>query len=135
MNVTFAVPAGSSQHGNPHLLCTPPKWHEFVVFYFANYFAHALTIIITPDQTPFEVGLTAFFALMFPVSGVGRAVRAIRRRSRLERDVLKGAARAGAVCMVVRVPAVDVGGEKRLRLSDVFRQAEEAGGALALRRR
>jgi hypothetical protein len=40
INITISVPEGTSDHGNPNLLCTPTKWLDVLVFFFANYLAH-----------------------------------------------------------------------------------------------
>jgi hypothetical protein len=102
-NFTVTVPDGSSNHGNPNLLCTPPNWFDYILFYFSNYFAHAATIIMKPGQGRKETIGVIFAALLLPGSGVGRAIDAIYRHSRTESDPLKSALRAGALCMVVIV--------------------------------
>ncbi|KAK3942948.1 hypothetical protein QBC46DRAFT_447257 [Diplogelasinospora grovesii] len=102
MNFTIVVPEGSTNHGNPKLLCTPPAWYDYVLFYFANYFAHAATVISYPGQGGFETVAVAVSALMLPVSGFTRAANAIYRRARFESNPLKRAARARALCMVVK---------------------------------
>lgn len=102
LNLTITVPDGSSNHGNPNLLCTPPYWYDYVLFYFTNYFAHAATVITTPGQGRKKTILVVLLALLFPGVGILRAMDAIRRHSRFESDPLRAAVRAGALCMVVR---------------------------------
>jgi hypothetical protein len=100
INITLSVPAGSSNHGDPRFLCEPPKWYDFVVFFFSNYFAHAATVISVPGQPWIETVEVALFALLLPMSGAARAVSAIRNHAATYRDPMTQAARAGALCMV-----------------------------------
>lgn len=102
MNLTITVPEGSSNHGNPNLLCTPTRWFDYLLFFFSNYFAHAATVVASPGQGRRETIFVVLAALLLPGSGVLRAVRAIYRHSMTESDPLKRAIRAGALCMVVR---------------------------------
>ncbi|KAI8632846.1 hypothetical protein F5Y19DRAFT_419176 [Xylariaceae sp. FL1651] len=102
MNLTITVPSGSSNHGNPNLLCTPPSWYDYILFYFMNYVAHAATVITTPGQGNSETIFVVLAALLLPGSGITRAIDAIRRHSILESDPLRRAVRAGALCMVVK---------------------------------
>jgi len=103
MNFTILVPNGTTNHGNPNLLCTPPKWYDFLIFYFANYLAHAATIVTLPGQGALETSAAVIAALFIPTSGVMRATKVIIRRAGLvKNDPLRRAARAGALCMVVK---------------------------------
>ncbi|KAL6892437.1 hypothetical protein HDV57DRAFT_482018 [Trichoderma longibrachiatum] len=105
MNFTFTVPEGSTNHGNPNLLCTPAKWYDVLIFFSANYFAHAASVIIEPGQNSASIIQYILFALVLPGAGVSRAVRAISRHAITERkNPLKRAARAGALCMVLKKP-------------------------------
>jgi hypothetical protein len=102
INFTISVPPGSTNHGNPHLLCTPPKWYDFVIFFFSNYFAHAATVINRPGQHWTETLEVVLLALLWPISGVSRAMVAIFSHAATERDAIKRAARSSALCMVIR---------------------------------
>ncbi|UKZ70775.1 uncharacterized protein TrAtP1_011744 [Trichoderma atroviride] len=105
MNFTFTVPEGSMNHGNPNLLCTPAEWYDLIIFFFANYFAHAASVILEPGQGSASTGLYILLALTLPGAGVSRAIRAILRHAVTERkNPLKRAARAGALCMVLKKP-------------------------------
>lgn len=46
--------------------------------------------------------LAMFLALLLPGCGITRAVNVILRRAALEKDPLKSAARAGALCIVLK---------------------------------
>ena len=119
MNLTVSVPDGTTNHGNPRLLCTPPGWSDFVIFYFANYFAHAGSIILEPGISVRRTLVLIFAALVLPASGINRAVSALWRRALTERaNQLKRAARARALCIVLKVPehgpaAIAIGIQRR----------------------
>ncbi|OIW33103.1 hypothetical protein CONLIGDRAFT_666471 [Coniochaeta ligniaria NRRL 30616] len=100
MNITVTVAPGSTNHGQEGLLCVPPVWHDYIVFYFANYFAHAMTVVTHPGQSPWEIAILVISALLFPASGASRAIDAILRHAAFKRNVLQRAADAGALCMV-----------------------------------
>jgi len=103
MNFTITVPPGTTNHGNPRLLCIPPKWYNYVVFYFTNYFAHAATIITFLRQGFTETFITMLLALLLPSNAVRRASENILRCARIYRkDPLKQAAHVGGLCMVVK---------------------------------
>lgn len=103
LDLTITVPDGSSNHGNPDLLCTPPQSLDYILFYLTNYIAHAATVIMTPGQGTRSTMSIAFFAVFLPGLGIVRALNAIQRRSRFESHPIKRAVRAGAVCMVVKL--------------------------------
>jgi hypothetical protein len=105
MDLNITLPSGASSHGNPNLLCLPPNWYDYIIFYFTNYFAHALTVLPPPGQAAWEAFFVGLAALLLPGSGVARAVRAILRAANLRRHPLRRAARAGALCMLVRLPS------------------------------
>ncbi|KAF7167480.1 hypothetical protein CNMCM5623_000816 [Aspergillus felis] len=104
MNITISVPEGSSSHGDPHLLCTPPQWYEYILFFLTNYLAHATTIVSIPGQSTTETICLAIAALLVPSSGIMRAVEIFIRRPVFRRkNPLNQAAAAMALCMVVKM--------------------------------
>ena len=65
--------------------------------------AHCATIKFYPAETPTELAVAVTGALLFPSSGLRRAVGAIRRRPRLRGlNKIQRALASGAMCMVVR---------------------------------
>jgi hypothetical protein len=104
INFTISAPPGSTNHSNPLLLCSPPKWYDFALFFFGNYFAHAATVISASGEPLHETLEVALMGLLFPISGVTRALPAIFHHAATERDPVARAARAGALCMVARTP-------------------------------
>ncbi|THW38347.1 hypothetical protein D6D21_07831 [Aureobasidium pullulans] len=107
-NITILVPNGTTQHGNERLLCLPitsnywPSISAVIVFFAANYLAHAATVKSSPGDATLVQACNAILALMFPMSGLLRALNAIFRYSRSAKTCLEKACNAGALCMVVR---------------------------------
>ena len=107
MNFTLSAPNGTTNHGNPDLVCTPAGWTDYVTFFFANYVAHAASIILEPGAGLRRTLMLVLVALVLPSSGVTRAVSAIWRHAATERsNPLKRAARARALCMVLKRPKI-----------------------------
>ncbi|CVL11586.1 uncharacterized protein FPRN_13987 [Fusarium proliferatum] len=103
MNLTIEAPAGSTNHGNPKLLCVPPKAIDYLIFYVANYFAQAASVVIEPGQSLPTIISCVFMALLMPGSGVARALTVIVRCANWQqKNDGQRAARAGALCMVVK---------------------------------
>jgi hypothetical protein len=104
MNLTISVPEASTGHGDPQLLCTPPRWYKYIVSFFTNYLAHATTVIAVPGQTTTETIFLATAALLAPSSGIFRAVEIFIRRPafRMRNPLNQAAAAARALCMVVK---------------------------------
>jgi hypothetical protein len=74
-------------------------------FFIANYFAHAATVRANPGEDWKDFTFAVVLAIAFPFSGVARGLEAIIRRLRGYRrseSALRKAARAGALCIVVR---------------------------------
>ena len=99
MNITITVPVGTSNHGDPNLLCTPAKWYEVLLFYAVNYLAHAVTVKALPGEQLGDTIAVIFAALIYPYSGVLRGIEAIARHAAFSSgNALQKAARAGALC-------------------------------------
>ena len=108
VNITISVPNGTVTHDDGHVLCVyGSSWRAslyIATFFAANYAAHAATIKSNPgDKTPVTV-CNIILALLFPVSGLMQAVNAIVRFGRRGNSDVGKACRAGALCMVVRIP-------------------------------
>ena len=101
--ITITVPKGTRLQGSdPQILCTPSKWTDVVIFLLANYVAHATTLKSLPGESTLSVMRSSLCSLLFPISGVRRAVTAIYQPAILAKTPLEAAAKAGALCMVVR---------------------------------
>ena len=101
-NITVTVPDGFSNHGNDDLFCLPATWYQIAIFFLVNYGSHALTIKSRPGQTYYHAARDVMCALLGPFSGVRRAIDSFGRSSWPSENHLIKAARAGALCIVVR---------------------------------
>ena len=104
----LALPPDSSNHGDPHLLCTPATWFNVAAFILANFIAHAASAPPLPGQTTMDQIRNFAEALFFPVIrvmtsidsiGTGFLLLVIRKESELQK-----AAVCQALCMVVWIP-------------------------------
>jgi hypothetical protein len=73
-----------------------------VIFYFGNYFAHAATVQTYPGESLRSTIRALVLALLFPAAGISRGLTTIIRCAKRQKTPLQIAARAGALCMVVR---------------------------------
>jgi hypothetical protein len=101
-NYTITVPEGTSDHNGPNLLCTPSGWQDIIIFFLGNYLAHVATIISLPGESANSRIRVSLASLFFPVSALLRGLSTILTRASFGRTDLQEAARAGALCMVVR---------------------------------
>ena len=101
-NITVTVPDGFSNHGNDDLFCLPTTWYQIAIFFIINYGSHAVTIRSRPGQTYYHAARDIMYALLCPFSGVRRAIDSFGRSSWPSENHLTKAARAGALCIVVR---------------------------------
>jgi hypothetical protein len=102
VNFTIVAPIGTTNHSNPKLFCPPIEWPHIVEFLVANYLAHAATVLTPPAATVEETIFIMLMALFMPATGAFRGYRAIRERPVMEKNRIKRACKAGALCMVVR---------------------------------
>jgi hypothetical protein len=101
-NITVPLPSGTSNHGVPGLLCTPTRWTDIVTFYLANYVAHTLTTRSLPGERPSSFAMAVMVALFFPAAGAFRGILGIWSLAIFRNSDLEKAARAGALCMLIR---------------------------------
>ncbi len=98
MNITISVPDGTTNHGNPQLLCVPSAWTDILTFLVTNYYAHAVTVLLDPGLASRRTIALIFAALILPFSSISRAVKAMSRHAVTERkNPLKRAARSRAL--------------------------------------
>jgi hypothetical protein len=101
-NITITVPQGFTNHGDPRLLCTPASWMDIIIFYLGNYVAHVATV-----RTPFPPNrgrdiITYFLVLFSPAWALEQSARMFMTMAVFAKTHLQSAARADALCMVVR---------------------------------
>ncbi|KAH7064458.1 hypothetical protein BKA63DRAFT_173792 [Paraphoma chrysanthemicola] len=102
-NYTIALPVGSSDHGQPGLLCTPTKPIDLLIFFLLNYVAHAATVLTKPGERVDDFFVSVIGSLLFPALGLYRGIEAILCGAVfVQRDDLRKAAKSSALCLVVR---------------------------------
>jgi len=98
----IVLPPGTSNHGDPKLLCRPAQWTDVGLFYAGNYLAHVATTRVRPGDDIIGAAVSLLMSLTMPASGIDRGVTAIWSRAKLASCDLEMAARAGALCTVIR---------------------------------
>jgi len=73
-----------------------------MIFFLGNYIAHAATVISGPVQDLTSTMTLVILALLFPTMGIVRGLSAIVNLVIFAKTDLQIAARARALCMVVR---------------------------------
>jgi hypothetical protein len=97
------VTAGTSNHGDPHLLCPPTTWESILVFFIGNYLAHAATVKLPPATSLVSSLRICFSALLMPASGLVFALRAFAQAIRgIRKSEVQKAGIAGGFCMYAR---------------------------------
>ena len=104
-NLTLQVPAGTSAHGDAHLICTPTQWTDVAIFLLANYVAHVFTIVSRPGEHTLHLLYRTIIAFLFPYSGIVYSLETISRHAVFVKDPVERAGRARALCVVARSPS------------------------------
>ncbi|KAL8949949.1 MAG: hypothetical protein Q9222_003981 [Ikaeria aurantiellina] len=84
--------------------CQPTHWYDILWFFFANFLLHALSVRSLPGENAFSSTVFKFCCLLIPYTGVRRGLCLIYRAGNLANNDLQAAARANALCMVIRAP-------------------------------
>ena len=111
---TLALPAttlGPKSNGTviaesdgSQVYCQRSQWYDVFWFIFTNYVLHALSVRSLPGETALSSTVFKFCSLLVPYTGVRRGLCLILRASNLSSNNLQSAARANALCMVIRGP-------------------------------
>ncbi|KAH7200587.1 hypothetical protein BKA60DRAFT_528931, partial [Fusarium oxysporum] len=111
---TFEIwlPARTTNHSDPHLLCPPVSWENVVVFFLGNYITHAATVKL-PPATPLLANIwICLGALLMPATGLVFGLLAFSQAIKgLKESELTKATVAGALCMYVRTSEWPPNGE------------------------
>ncbi|KAK1752806.1 hypothetical protein QBC47DRAFT_416421 [Echria macrotheca] len=97
---SITLPEGLSNHGDPTIVCRPADWADVASFFLINYVAHAATVVTNPGEKLPSVLFTTLLAVLFPVIGVLRGLRAIKSVAFNAKSELQKAAWAGALCTI-----------------------------------
>lgn len=93
-----------SNPSDARVYCEKTGWQDICWFFFSNYILHALSVRSLPGENFFSSTVFKFCCLLVPYTGVRRGLCLISRASNLATDDLQAAARANALCFVVRRP-------------------------------
>ncbi|KAL8726171.1 MAG: hypothetical protein Q9166_006888 [cf. Caloplaca sp. 2 TL-2023] len=84
--------------------CESSQWYDVLWFFFANFLLHALSVRSLPGESYVSSTVFKICCLLVPYTGVRRGLCLILRASNLAGNDLQSAARANALCMVIRGP-------------------------------
>ena len=110
-NITIVIPDKTTNHGNSRLLYLPPQWTDYIFFFLKNYLAHAATILSSPSESAGQKIENIVLAITFPIYSIRRALGIFTLRPIFTRDPLQRAARANALCMVLKKNIVESQGD------------------------
>lgn len=96
-----AVAANSRE---PQVHCEPTNWYDICWFIFANYILHALSVRSLPGEKSYSSFVIKVGSLLIPFAGLRRGLCLITRANAAADSDLQAAARARALCMVIRKP-------------------------------
>ncbi|KAL8668879.1 MAG: hypothetical protein Q9168_006511 [Polycauliona sp. 1 TL-2023] len=94
----------TTENDGSQVWCEPSQWHDVLWFWFANFLLHALSVRSLPGESWLSSIVFKFCCLLVPYTGVRRGLCLILRASNLAGNDLQAAARANALCMVIRGP-------------------------------
>ena len=91
-----------ANNNDPNVHCQPTTWYDICWFIFANYILHALSVRSLPGENAYSSLVFKTGCLLIPYTGLRRGLCLISRASNCVGNELQGAARASALCMVIR---------------------------------
>lgn len=80
----------------------PTKWTDIAVYFLGNYVSHVATVRFLPGEPAIPAFKRLIMALLFPNSGLLRGLDVIKQHAIFGRTPIESAAKAGALCVVVR---------------------------------
>lgn len=86
----------------PHVYCERTTWYSVCWFLFSNYVLHALSVRSLPGENTYSATAFKLCCLLIPYTGLRRGLCLISRASNFAGNDLQCAARANALCMVIR---------------------------------
>ncbi|KAL8348678.1 hypothetical protein RB598_001783 [Gaeumannomyces tritici] len=84
------------------VICHAARWLDIVLFFVGNYVVHAATVPGRPGQSTISSLVALLTALLLPGGGVRHGIEVIMTLAIFQPTPLRTAARAGAICAVVR---------------------------------
>lgn len=95
----------TKENDGTEVWCQPAQWYDILWFIFTNFVLHALSVRSLPGERSFTSIVFKFCCFLVPYTGVRRGLCLILRASNFASNDLQSAARANALCMVIRSPA------------------------------
>lgn len=95
-------PSFSADDNDPNVHCVRTSWFDVCWFVFTNYVLHALSVRSLPGENVYASTVFKLCCLLIPYTGLRRGLSLISRATNFTSDDLQGAARANALCMVIR---------------------------------
>lgn len=96
--------AVAANSGNNKVHCEPTNWYDICLFLFTNYVLHALSVRSLPGENSYSSFVIRIACLFIPSTGLRRGLCLITRANGAADNDLQAAARARALCMVIRKP-------------------------------
>lgn len=93
-----------SNNHDPKVHCDRTHWYDICWFFFANYILHALSVRSLPGENFYSATVFKLCCLLIPYTGLRRGLCLVSRAGNLAGNDLQAAARASALCMVIRKP-------------------------------
>lgn len=94
----------NSNNNDPKVHCDRTYWYDICWFFFANYILHALSVRSLPGENFYASTVFKLCCLLVPYTGLRRGLCLISRAGNFAGNDLQAAARANALCMVIRKP-------------------------------
>lgn len=94
----------NSNNNDPKVHCDHTHWYDICWFFFANYILHALSVRSLPGENFYTATVFKLCCLLIPYTGLRRGLCLISRAGNFADNDLQAAARANALCMVIRKP-------------------------------
>lgn len=94
--------AVAANSGDPKVHCERTNWYDICLFIFTNYILHALSVRSLPGENSYSSFVIRIACLLIPSTGLRRGLCLITRANAAADNDLQAAARARALCMVIR---------------------------------
>ncbi|KDQ51954.1 hypothetical protein JAAARDRAFT_40575 [Jaapia argillacea MUCL 33604] len=99
---TLLVTAVTALPISRSVVCLPTTWHDIVVFFVANFLAHAATIPTAPGAKWYDSAAWTILSLLLPFAGLGKSLGLIMRHFMVGNSDLEKALARDGLAIVVR---------------------------------
>ncbi|KDQ51989.1 hypothetical protein JAAARDRAFT_492802 [Jaapia argillacea MUCL 33604] len=115
------------------IVCNRTTWHDIVIFFVANYIAHAATVPSVPGAKWYDSAFWTTVSLFLPLAGLGKSAGLVGRHFLAGKSDLEKASAREALLVVVRSRDWQPGGdpaEVYVKLSNHFSELDEKSTTL-----